>query len=146
MGNGIALIRGYPAAVDQESLAGVGLKGNQRLEARSGLHRAQAQEHLILRKVVAGQLRAFPLLAQGAIGGKDLGDRLGVGVVGLLNEVVALHNLVVFIQLPRCEHRERQIGKGDDEDEKEHPPRLEECLEHDDQSSSRKRLSSRGSS
>ena len=58
----------------------------------------------------------MPLLVDGDIAGvvDKLGKRYRILLIGLLDALVAVDDLVILVQLPRREHREGQDGKGDE--------------------------------
>ena len=114
--HGVGLAGLDPAAVDQDGQAGIGAEGNQGLVGRAGIDRAQAQQHLILRQVMAVQGGAGPLIVlDGAVAIHEVFHRLGVSLIGVGDELVAFHNVIVLAQLPRGKDGKSEVGKGHDE-------------------------------
>ncbi|MGV0430329.1 hypothetical protein [Corynebacterium tuberculostearicum] len=65
---------------------------------------------------MAVQGGAGPLIVlDGAVVIHEVLHRLGIGLIGVGDELVAFHNVIVLAQLPRGEDGKSKVGKGHDE-------------------------------
>ena len=129
--HGVALAGGDPAAVDEHGETVVRFEGHERLIRGAGLDGAQTQEDFLVREVAALQRDAGPFLVGDFAGGRHrISERDGIGLVGGLDLVIALDDIVVLAQLPRRERGECEVGKDHDEEREQNPLGLEKRLQH----------------
>lgn len=110
-GGGFQVIRDHvavtgfnPAAIDQNDITGGGFKRNQGLIGRTGCHRAHAQQRLILIEILPGEVDAGPFFIRvnRAVFIEHVLIRHGVGFKRGFELVVALNNVIILVELPRC--------------------------------------------
>ena len=122
---------GLETAIDQVNRAIVGPEGGQRMGGRGAVDRAVAQQDVRIRQELALRRDPPPLRAvlQLAVGGEEFRGVHGIDLECMAQLIVALLRGLVLPELPRGEHREREVGERDADHGGEHPAGRDELAD-----------------